>query len=101
MTKIESALNYILWAIPNTKYTSLNVYLKQAEDDLKLEPSEVVLIENAVLEVLFDLEDLDIHELMELYKNNPSSVNKFGKEIYFTGCVADLAENEMIRRMKQ
>ena len=101
MRKLEAAISYILWSIPNTEYCALATYLGRAEKDLGIdEPSDMVLVENAILETLFGLDSLTLHELLELYANNPHQVNKFGRDIYFDGSIRDLIENEIIRRTK-
>lgn len=100
MTKLESAISYILWSIPNTEYGALSTYIIRAKDDLNIEESETLLIQNAILETLFGLDSLTLHELLELYALDPRHVNKFGRDIYFEASIRDLVEKEMLRRTK-
>ena len=101
MRKLEAAISYILWSIPNTEYGALSTYIERAKDDLGIDdPSEIVLVENAILETLFGLDSLTLHELLELYALDPRHVNKFGRDIYFDGSIRDLIEKEMLRRTK-
>ena len=101
MRKLEAAISYILWTIPNTEYCSLSTYLGRAQEDLGIDdPQDIALMQNAILETLFGLDSLNLHELLELYANDPNHVEKFGRSIYFEGSIRDIIQNEIIRRAK-